>query len=189
MSILEKIKFWFMLRKMRKNNGFAEVLRQYEESVKKALAYTIDELEQLPDQELYEAVRARAEHKAELEDYGVSSLTEAQLVVYITSYYEMEVCNGGLCQFFVNSSRRFAPYLSQCLEVLGAEEHKKLFDDFVCANNIDLNDLSSFDIEKVEEFAEQNERYPFDEFDSAFYDLPSISECSYTYVKEHLEEL
>ncbi len=37
----------------------------------------------------------------------------------------MEVNNGGLCQFFVNSSREFAPDLSAALDAIGALEHKK----------------------------------------------------------------
>lgn len=189
MSLLKKIKLWYLMRKLKKNNGMSEVFREYEMMVKKSLEYTTDELRELTDQDLYEAVRARAEHKADVENGGVSGMTEAQLVVYITSYYEMEVNNGGLCQFFVNPSREYAPFLSQCLETVGACEHKKLFDDFVSINNIDLNDLSSFDIDELEEFAEQNRRYPFDDFDREFYELPSIGECSFNYIREHIDLL
>lgn len=189
MNIIKKIKLWCLIRKVKKNNGMADVFREYDMMVKKALEYTTEELRELSDRELYEAVRARAEHKADFEDGGVSAMTEAQLAVYITSYYEMEVNNGGLCQFFVNSSRKFAPYISHYLETVGAYEHKKHFDDFVSTNNIDLNDLSSFDIDDVEEFAEQNNRYPFDDFDREFYEFPSIEECSYAYVRAHIETL
>ena len=58
----------------------------------------------------------------------------------------MELQNGGLCQFFVNSSRSLAPYVDECLKMVGAEEHRKLFAEFVANNQIDLNNLDSFRI-------------------------------------------
>lgn len=189
MNIFRRISLWFILRKMRKDNGFAEVVREIEEKQNKALCYGVDELRLLSDIELYEAVCHRVQHKAWSEDCGLELMSDAQRVIYVTSYYEMEVNNGGLCQFFVNSSQECAPYLSRCLEDLGALEHKKLFDDFVGENSIDLTDLSSFQIDRIEEFEEQTKRYPFDDFDNAFYQLPSIQECSYPFVRAHIEQL
>jgi len=96
----------------------------------------------------------------------------------------MEVNNGGLCQFFVNSSRMVAPLVSEYMGIIGAADHKKLYDDFTSKYGIDLNDLSSFDIEEAAEFEEQNQRYPFDEYDDAFYDMEPLE----TYLKKFIRE-
>ena len=51
--------------------------------------------------------------------------------------------------------------------------------EFVEKNKIDLMDLSFFDIERVEEFADKTQAYPFDEYDDAFYNMEPIE----TYLK------
>ena len=90
-----------------------------------------EELSALSDDELYEAVIARLDHKInEYDDMqeGINSLSYKQKVVYSVSYLEMEVNNGGLCQFFVNSSRYVAPYVSEYMYViiLCVKKHVKL---------------------------------------------------------------
>ena len=44
-------------------------------------------------------------------------------------------------------------------------EHKKLYDSFINDNKINVNDLSFFKIDYLEEFKDKVEVYPFDEFD------------------------
>lgn len=97
--------------------------------------------------------------------------TEQQLIVISTMEYHNEVMNGGLCQFFSNSSRFLAPILSKSLEQVGANKHKVHFDKFIKQNSIDVNDLNSFESEDVDTFINQYNRYPFDDFDSKFYDI------------------
>ena len=58
--------------------------------------------------------------------------------------------------------------------IVGAHAHKKMFDDFVKKNNINLNELSFFDIEKIEEFEEKAESYPFDDYDEAYYEMEPL---------------
>ena len=91
-------------------------------------------------------------------------------MVYTLYWYDLEVQNGGLCQYFVNSSRMTAPYLPEALTAVGAEGYRQDFEGFVRENGIDTGDLSSFIIQDAKEFAHQNERYPFDAFDAQFYD-------------------
>ena len=155
------------------------------------LAMSSDELKSLSDDELFSAVLDRTESKVDKYENisdGVKSLSGVQRIFYVSSYYEMEVMNGGLCQFFVNSSREVAPELSECLDAIGADEHKKLFDSFIKDNNIDVHDLSSFIIDDVSKFEAQNNRYPFDEFDNAFYELKPIQDLLIPYIKEHISE-
>ena len=158
---------------------------------KRYLKMSSDELRQLSDEELFNAVLGRTEAKVDKFDAitdGVKALTGAERVFYVASYYEMEVNNGGLCQFFVNSSREVAPYLAECLGAIGANDHKKLFEDFISDNGIDLCNLSSFVINDADEFEKQNERFPFDDFDNAFYNLTPIQDLLIPYIREHISE-
>ena len=166
-------------------------VKESKKNQKRYLATSSDELKSLSDDELFSAVLDRTESKVDKYENiidGVKSLSGAQRIFYVSSYYEMEVMNGGLCQFFVNSSREVAPELSECLDAIGAYEHKKLFDSFIKDNNIDVHDLSSFIINDVSEFEAQNNRYPFDEFDNAFFELKPIQDQLIPYIKEHLSE-
>lgn len=150
-----------------------------------------EDMASLSDEDLFEAAVIRTDNKVDGFDdieEGFRSLNDSQKVLYVLNYFEAEVNNGGLCQFFVNQSRALAPYVSEYMGVVGAEEHKKLFDDFVSENKIDLTDLSSFIIYSVKDFDVQNQRYPFDEYDDAFYDLEPIEAFLEKYVREHSED-
>ncbi len=157
----------------------------------KWLVMSNEEFALLPEDELFEAALMRTEKIVdEYDDIidGVRALSGAKRIFYVTSYYEMEVNNGGLCQFFVNSSRYVAPELSSSLEEIGAFEHKVLYDKFIQENKIDVNDLSSFDIDDVDEFEEQTKRYPFEQFDDAFLDIKPICEYLTEYVKKNITQ-
>ena len=162
-------------------------IKETQENEKRYLTMTTDELSALSDDELFSAIVARTESKVdsfdEWED-GVNSLNLSQKIFYSVNWLEIEVNNGGLCQFFVNSSRMVASLVSEYMGIIGAVDHKKLYDDFISKCGIDLNDLSSFDIEEVSEFEEQNQRYPFDEYDDAFYDMEPLE----TYLKKFIRE-
>lgn len=151
-------------------------------------AMTTEDLAALSDEELFSAVVVRLESLMDYEQPKASfaALSSPQKVVYAVNCLEVEVNNGGLCQFFVNSSRMVAPYISEYLGIIGAEEHKLLFDGFITKNCIDLNDLSSFKIRHVKDFDKQVQRYPFDEYDDAFYGLPSLEEPVTAYIRSNL---
>lgn len=149
------------------------------------------DLLKLSDDELFNAAWIRTENivssKEDLLE-GFNSLNKEQCIFYAVSYLEMEVNNGGLCQFFVNSSRIVAPFVSEYMGIIGATEHKKLYDTFTEKHQINLYDLSSFDSETVEVFQSQYERYPFDEYDDAFYELEPLQNHLVSYVKKHIEK-
>ncbi len=154
------------------------------------LKASTEELSQLSDDELICAVWARTENivssKEDLLE-GFHSLNEKQRIFYAVNYLEMEVNNGGLCQFFVNSSRIVAPLVSEYMGIIGATEHKKLYDTFIEKHQINTQDLSSFDCETVEVFQSQYERYPFDEYDDAFYKLEPLQTYLTQFIKENIE--
>lgn len=183
------IKFFKEMREFSKM--LKELPKEAEQRKSDNESLTTEELAAIPDDDLLFVVIDRIESviddHEELSD-GLAALSGPQKVVYAVNELEVEVNNGGLCQFFVNSSRAEAPYISDALAAIGAKEHKELFDGFVGKYKIDVNDLSSFAIRRVKDFEKQAKRYPFDEYDDKFYTLPSLQEPLTAYIREHLNE-
>ena len=146
-----------------------------------------DEVLALNDEEFFDAVECLCQDA--VFDITRSDINEEQKLVYSLNKFEAEVNNGGLCQFFVNSSRECAPYISKALEVVGAMSIKYLFDDFIITNNIDVNDLSSFKISSIDDFEEQTQRYDFDSFDEKFYEDTNIHQQIIEYSRKNIDEL
>lgn len=120
-------------------------------------------------------------------DDDINRLTDDEKVFFVLYLFNMEVQNGGLCQFFVNSTSIYAPLISDYLDKVGARDHKLLFDDFVKNNKIDLNDLSFFDFEDLSEYETKANAYPFDDFDDALYDLVDLEEFLQTFAETNLQ--
>lgn len=185
MGLFRAIKELFEFRRTLKRSIEEEAEREAH-----YLSLSCEALAELPDDELFSAAVARTEHLVdefeEIED-GLKALNESQKIFYSLNWLEVEVNNGGLCQFFVNSSRAVAPFVSGYMATVGAEEHRRLFDGFIGRTGIDLCDLSSFDVEEVEEFENRYQRYPFDEYDDAYYEMEPIQTYLTQYVRAHVE--
>lgn len=141
----------------------------------------------LDDGDFFDAIECVCEDA--VFDIKDSTINEEQKLVYSLIKLEAEVNNGGLCQFFVNSSRECAPYVSKALEVIGATQLKELYDNFIDSNNIDVNDLSSFKISEVEDFESQTQRYDFESFDDKFYEDENLHNQIIEYSKNNLEKI
>ena len=98
----------------------------------------------LDDEEFYDAIECVCEDA--VYDIEETSLTKEQKFVYSLNKFEAEVNNGGLCQFFVNSSSECAPYISQALGAIGATGLKALFDGFIELNNINAEKAERFNV-------------------------------------------
>lgn len=171
--------------------GFKEMLKADQLQRDAFLNMNADELYGLSDEDLYTAAADRIDNKLMLEyDFPQSAgaLSDAERIFYICQYFDAEVNNGGLCQYFVNSSRYTAPELSASLAAVGAREHQRLFNAFVKENHLDLNDFDSFDVDSVDDYAAQTERYPFDDFDDQFSGLPPLETILASYVREHIND-
>ena len=158
---------------------------------KKYLKMSAEELSKLSDQELITAIIVRTEDIVSSVDnlsLGFNLLRKEQRIFYAVNYLEVEVNNGGLCQFFVNSSRLFAPDVSEYMEIIGAVEHKELYDTFVEKNQINVAVLSSFDSADLDAFQDQLDRYPFDDYDDAFYKLQPLESFLLPFIREHIEK-
>ena len=92
-------------------------------------------------------------------------------------------------KIFSNSSREFAPIISDSLDKVKALKHKELFDNFIKENKIDLKKLESFDTDNVDEFIDQYDEYPFDEFDSEYYQLESLTNLILAYSKNNYNKI
>lgn len=123
-------------------------------------------------------------YNPKIKDDDLSQLNDDEKVFYVLYYFNAELQNGGLCQFFVNSSRKYAPLISEYLEEVGAIKHKKLYDDFIKDNDININDLSFFEINDLSEYQIKANSYPFDSFDDAFYELDELDDLLKVYMEE-----
>ena len=150
-----------------------------------------EDLLKLSDDKLFETVYLQTLDLVDSfadEESALAQISPAQRTVYILSIYDMEIQNGGLCQFFVNSSRSLAPYVGQCLKTVEAEAHNQLFAEFVTNNQLDLHNLDSFEINDVAEYAAQAERYDFDTFDNAYCELTPLQDYIVAYIKANIAE-
>lgn len=146
------------------------------------------ELMGMDDEDFYDAVACVTEDA--IYDLAEQKGLARELIYgYTLTKLEMEVNNGGLCQFFVNSSREAAPYVSDALEAVGALGIKALFDGFVRDNGIDVNDLSSFKLSRVEDHEAQTERFDFDSFDDRFYEDCDLHRQIIAYARKNVEKI
>ncbi len=141
----------------------------------------------LEDEEFYEAMICLCDDA--VYDIKAAGLTKEQILAYSLYMFQMEVNNGGLCQFFVNSSSDCAPFISEALEVIGATELRNLFEQFVNDNDIDVTDLSSFKITDIKEYEAQTKRFDFDSFDERFYDNEDFHQQVINYFRRNVEQL
>jgi len=146
-----------------------------------------DNLLALHDETFYEAIECMCEDA--VYDIQEPTLTEEQVLLYSLCRFEAEVNNGGLCQFFVNSSSECAPYIATALEAIGATDLKRIFVKFVEGNQIDVNNLDSFKVESIEEFVEQTKRYDFDSFDEQFYNDEILHQQIIDYARKHIDQI
>lgn len=160
---------------------------KYIKKAKKLRGMGKEALLSLDDEEFYSAVECLCEDA--VFDLKSSLINEEQKLIYSLMNLVAEVENGGLCQFFVNSSSECAPYISSALEAVGALELKVLYDGFIADNNIDVNDLSSFKISDVSEYEAQTKRYDFDSFDDKFYEYENLCKQITDYSRANIEQI
>ena len=122
------------------------------------------------------------------EEDAFLQISPARRTFYIVSIFDMELQNGGLCQFFVNSSKSVATGLVTCLSVVGAQAHLQLLKEFASNNGIDLSSLDAFTITDIDDYLELLNQYDFAAFDDAFYNLPALEELLVDYIKANIAE-
>ena len=93
----------------------------------------------------------------------------------------------GMYYFLAGYTREYyVPYLSESLGKIGADEYKKVFDDFIRENDIDVNDLSQFPKEVDSDFYKKAELYDFSTTNSKFRSMTGLIECLARYIRENI---
>lgn len=151
----------------------AKMIYEERKKDKRYCQMTISDLKALSSDEFLEALSARI-----LQEEGHMDVEEslvyfegAKRIFFIVDYFDMEIQDGGLCQFFVNSSRKVAPYIIEALEEINAVRYKELLEKFICDNRL--------------------ERYPFDEFDEAYcelYEIEPLNMFLENYCRRHIAD-
>lgn len=102
-------------------------------SARKMVNMSSEELLSLDDEKLYGtiALKLACDTRWKKSDNYAEFHDGAKRVFYVIRQYDEEVNNGGLCQYFVNSSRLAAPYLLESLNELGVAGHVELLSDFL----------------------------------------------------------
>lgn len=147
--------------------------------LKKPTAETMNGMVRNEDPMSFEALFDLICAKAEDGD-AMENLNPEERVFYVVSMFNMEIQNGGLSQFFFNSTRALVPEVALSLREIGADSYAGLYEEVCAENGVDVNEMDSFDIGKVCGLQTEDECDPFEDFDEAFYAH---------YEKEPLEEL
>ena len=109
------------------------------------------------------------------------NLSPEERTAYTAACLDLEIMNGGLCQFFANCPD-CAAFVPEALDRLGAAEHKGLYEQFLAVNAIDPLD-PMFQTESIEEFSRLYDLYPWDDFDNAYCALTPIAELLEAYIQ------
>ena len=125
-------------------------------------------LRALPEDELAIALADILDERHGVWETGGAALstlhTEAK-VAYTLIAFEREFMNGGIAQYFTNSSRMTAPYLIQALRAVHADKTADLLEGHMASHRIDVNDPPMFDYEHQQVLEEQMNRYRIETLD------------------------
>ena len=111
------------------------------------------------------------------------NLSPEEKTAYTAACLDLEIMNGGLCQFFANCPD-CVPYVPEALEAIGAAEHKALYDRFLADTGIDPLD-PVFQTEDMDAFSRLYELWPWEDFDDAYLSLTPIPELLEAYVQSN----
>ncbi len=163
-------------------NAFAQVVENVNNGILEPdTPPTLEDLEQMEDDEFYEALYHRVISKHD------EARTQQEQLFYHLAIFDMEIQNGGLSQYFANTEALEIEKIPKALEQLGALEHKFLYEAFLSDNHIDLQQ-DTFETDDIQEYIALIEKYPFDDFDDAYMKLTPLQELLTAYARVHLEK-
>ena len=141
------------------------------------------------DEELFWAVIEPIWPDAEVKDEltRIAEGTAGQRAIYATTLFAREVDNGGLAQFFGNSSGMYAKYVEEGLRLLEARE---LLDAFLEALAIFPGGEVPINREvrrKLMDDSMSGNRQIFDRLDQRLYQDSGVEEQLYPYFKRYID--
>lgn len=162
----------------------------FKKHIKKQMDLNAEQLFDLPDDELVSAIIFRTDAiYFDADGNALKAMNRSVRTAYTVALFDLEVQNGGLCQYLSNSSRETAPYLSEALKQTGAAKTEEILAGFVLENKIDLHDLSGFD--SIKGYEEKTKTYPFDDFDHQFtenYEIENLDTLNAKFIREHISD-
>ncbi|MCD8335492.1 MAG: DUF4375 domain-containing protein [Clostridiales bacterium] len=177
-----------LLRSLKDGWAFFKELQTIEKKAQEAKERwrntTLEEAAALSDEELWACVTAS------LDDDALTA-PGAKRTLHTAFLFDMEVQNGGLCQFFDNCPES-VPYLEDALAALEAEPYRELFHDVVVKQSVDVHQVGSSGTAQMVHCGEQCENCPLNAFDSAYCDLygeTPLEALCVRYARAHLQEL
>lgn len=161
---------------------------------------TADDVKGMSDIEAFAPIYYRLKRKFEKERnptlLSLMSLNASQRVFWVVNAYEQENDGGGIIGFISSKYSYIAPIVLDALKAIGADEHARLFCDFVEKNGIDTAALSELEIHKVKgkrkkktAVVELEEKYSAKEFDEKYLALDPIEKYLAVFVRENADEL
>lgn len=163
-----------------------KAVKEAVESSKRYIEMTDEEVVALDDDCIVDAIYDRIGDKAEALG-GFDALNKHQLAFFVVYELDMEVQNGGLCQYLCNSTGEKAKYVECSLKVLSFDKTAELFKDFITKSNIDLS-LFDGDVD----YDDCIDEYDFDSFDDEYIELyrtEQIYDNMVRFAREHYELL
>ncbi len=140
------------------------------------------ELAELDDEAFYEEIYDR------VLSCEYNKLTPNAQLFCTVSLFDMEIQNGGLCQYLVNTNTEDIQKLSSALLQLGAKGHNELFLHFLSKNSIDLQHMEDFHSQDIQAYSRLENRYPFADFDDAYMQLPSLQELLTCFARQNIHD-
>ncbi len=180
MGLISKIKELFSAQKYI-FSAMAEMDRQNAAYA----AMSQEELAALSDDELISALLYRTDKaldsmlgkkkKGAPADWS-THLTGAPRIAFILSYFESDVQTYGL-EYFFKRNGGLADFVTDCMDVIGASQHKQLCQDLFTAHGCQLG------FAEILEYQEELRA-----FDTAYRALPPLEPILAPYLREHLAE-
>ena len=101
------------------------------------------------------------------DDASFPKYSAAGRALFVVLMFDMEIQNGGLCQFFWNCGVSYAKLLPDALKTVGMSDVADLYESFLSDNNITLDVIASYR-ERDPEYAEAYGWYDYDAFDDPY---------------------
>lgn len=192
MGLIAKLKELFSAKRY-----IIKAMEEQDRRNERYAAMTAEELSELSDDELCSAVLYRIDkeldtalgkrRKGEPADWA-QSLSQPKRVLYTLSYTEADIQNGGVLSFLICNGA-FAPFVSDALKEIGAQEHLALFDKFVADTQLDLNHLPDLSPENDPESTNAGLYRKAEEFDRAYRALPPLDIPFARYIRLHMDDM
>lgn len=114
-------------------------------------------------------------------------MTSGDILVYNISTFVGEVANGGVTQYILNESGRWAPHLLQSLYTIGADVYAGIWEEclavFAVGKEPDEWEDAIFDLDEDDPFHAQETRF----FELYHANKRELIELLYAYICEHRE--